>query len=173
MTTTHGPKLRRGFAALTVAVITLNVVVVAPAAAHLAIRVDIRYPQPDSHVGPDVTAVVFAQQTLAGVPQTTFSASLDGHPLDPATGRLVPQTETTVIRVGTETRIPLRRLAKGRHELAIAYRPDTDMPILHTAVNFTVGSGSSYRSVAVVVLAVAMASVVALAVIGVRRRRSR
>jgi len=173
VTATNAPLFRRGFAALAVGVVTLTVVVVPPAAAHIVIRLDIRYPQPDSHVGPDVTALVFAQQMLAGVPQTTFSASLDGHPLDPATGRLVPQTEATAIRVGTETRIPLRGLAKGRHELAIAYRPDTHMSILHVAVNFTVGDRSFRQPLAVAVLGVATATVVALAVLGVRRHRSR
>ncbi len=146
---------------------------VSPAAAHLAIRLDIRYPQPGAHVGHDVDVVVFAQPTLAGVAQTTYSATLDGHPLDPRTGRFVAQAEAPLIRANTDTRIPLRGLPRGPHELAIAYRPDADMPILHTSVAFTVGGGGSHGALLAVVLAVVALGLMALAVLGLRRRRSK
>ena len=143
----------------------------APAAAHLAIRLDIRAPQPGQHVGHDVDVVVFAQQTLAGVDQTSYSASLDGHPLDPASGRVIAQSQLSVIHVNAEVHIALRGLATGGHELAVSYRPDTDMPIFHTSVRFTVGP----RRAPIALFgaaAIALAGLAAVVSFVVLRRRS-
>jgi len=109
-----------------------------PVTAHLAIRLDIQAPQPDQHVGPDTEVVIFAQPTLAGVDHVAFTASLDGRPVEPTSGRLTPQPVSTEIRVSTSTRIPLRGPTPGNHRFAISYRPDTDEPMRQTPVDFVV-----------------------------------
>jgi len=142
---------------------------VTAASAHLAIRVDIRYPPPEARVGSDLDAILFAQPTLAGVAQTTYTLSLDGHPIDPASGRPESQVMASVIRVNTEVRVPLRHLSRGHHELVVAYRPDVDMPVFKTSVGFSVGGRPVRRRLLVVVLGAVALVAIALVARALRR----
>lgn len=136
-------RLRGGLASLAAAV-ALVAAQAAPAAAHLAIRLDIRSPQPGQHVGRDVDVVLFAQPTLAGVAQTTYTVTVDGRTVDPAAGSFAPHATSAVIHVGTEARIPLRGLGRGGHVVTISYRPDADMAVVDTSVSFTAGGPGAH-----------------------------
>ena len=85
--------------------------------------------------------VVFAQQTLAGVDQDVIlGESWMVTLLIRPRGRWIAQSQLSVIHVNAEVHIALRGLATGGTcELAVSYRPDTDMPIFHTSVRFTAG----------------------------------
>jgi hypothetical protein len=142
-----------------------------PVAAHLAIRLDIQAPEPDQHVDPDTEVVIFAQPTLAGVDHAAFTASLDGRPVDPVSGRPTPQPVSTEIRVSASTRIPLHGLSSGNHRFTISYRPDTDEPIKQSTVDFVVRKRRVSRLPWVGLGAAALAVGAALTV-NRRRRRS-
>ncbi|MGH2683384.1 MAG: hypothetical protein ACRDIX_09155 [Actinomycetota bacterium] len=143
----------------------------APAAAHIAIRLDIRAPQPGQRVPPDTSAVIFAQRMLGGRDRVDFTVTLDGRTLDPETGRVGGTGSPATIEVDQTLRIPLRSLATGSHALTVTYRPDTDAPILENSVEFVVGesSGAPFAVAAVGSIAVlALASMLLMH----RRRRS-
>jgi hypothetical protein len=148
-----------------VAVAVAGLVVVAlvalspPAAAHLAIRLDIRWPQPGSSVGRSTDALVFAQATLAGVDSVTFTPLLDGQPVGP----------TRLIRVSTEEHVALPMLAPGHHTFAVRYRPDVDEPVTITSVAFTVRRPGSHAGVIAAGVALALVVVVAGGVLVARR----
>jgi hypothetical protein len=115
-----------------------------PAAAHLAIRLDIRAPEDGSTVGPHTDLVVYAQPTLAGVDHTTYRVILDGKSIDPTTGRPTSNETVTNIEVSTSHRTPLS-LAPGTHHLAVEYRPDIDEPVRDVSIDFTVRKTKSTR----------------------------
>lgn len=108
-----------------------------PAAAHLAIRLDIRAPEEGSKVGTRSELEVYAQPTLAGVDHTTFRVIVDGKTVDANTGRPTSGDGTTNIAVMTTHRTPLN-LAPGHHQVAVEYRPDIDEPVQQTKVDFQV-----------------------------------
>jgi hypothetical protein len=54
-----------------------------PAGAHVAIRLDIMAPQANQTIGPVSELVVVARPMLLGVPETTFTATVDRRPVDP------------------------------------------------------------------------------------------
>jgi len=138
-------------------------------AAHIAIRLDIQKPQPDQQMGSASEAVVFAQAMLAGVDHVAFSASLDGRPVDPASGEFTPQPVSTETRVSTSMRIPLRRLTPGKHRFEISYRPDSDEPIRQTSVDFMVRKRHPSPILGIGLAAAALAAGAAL-VFRLRRR---
>jgi len=165
-------RFRGGLASLAVA-LALVAAQASPVAAHLAIRLDIRSPQPGQQVGRDVDVVLFAQPTLAGVAQTTYTVSLDGRTVDPATGRLAPKATSAVIHVGSEARIPLRGLGRGGHVVMISYRPDADMPVVDTSVSFTAGGPGARTPLFSSTLPIAVVVVLgALVLLALRRHRS-
>jgi hypothetical protein len=107
------------------------------ARAHVAIVLTIIEPSTGEQVGPDVTVVIQAQQTIGGVDSARFGLELDGRP--------VPPDGSGVIRVGEDARVRLRAVAPGRHVVTVRYRPDTDEPEMTNEVSFVVrdaqGSG--------------------------------
>lgn len=107
---------------------------------------------------------------LLGIPEVRFTATVDGRPLDPATGRPADRPVPVPIRANQTRRLPLRGLAPGRHVLAVSYRPDTDAPTLATTVPVTVTAGQN--RLACLVLPAGLAVLLA-AVAAVRRRRNR
>lgn len=120
-------------------------VLTAPAvSAHLAIRLDIRSPEDGGKVGPRTELVVYAQPTLAGVDHTTYRVILDGHAIDPATGKRTSDDVDTNIEVSTSKRTPLN-LSPGKHHLAVEYRPDIDEPVRDVSVDFTVRTPKSNK----------------------------
>jgi hypothetical protein len=70
-----------------------------PAAAHVAIRLDVMAPQANQTIGPDSELVVVARPMLLGVAEVSFTATVDSRPLDPATGRVTDQPVPVLIRV--------------------------------------------------------------------------
>jgi hypothetical protein len=135
---------RRLAAVALVTLVTLALLLPAgPAAAHVAIRLDVMAPQANQTIGPDSELVIVARPMLLDIPELTFTPTLDGRPLDPATGRPADRPVPLPIRVNQTRRIPLRGLAPGSHVLAISYRPDTDAPTLATTVPVTVTAGRS------------------------------
>ena len=109
-----------------------------PVSAHVAIRLDIRSLQPGEQVRPDVDVRVFAQPMLGGVDRVSFVADLDGHPIDPGTGRIATAPTPAVLLANTQTVISLRGLGGGSHRLNLTYRPDTDEPAVTVSVEFVV-----------------------------------
>lgn len=142
-----------------------------PAIAHLAIRLDIRAPESRQRLGSDTDVIVFAQPTLAGVDHVSFTATLDGEALDPATGRSSSQPVPLDIRVSTSKRIPLRNLTPGAHRFTISYRPDTDEPTRETTVEFTVRRASDCALACGAAIAGGPAVAVAVPVLLIRRQR--
>jgi len=136
-------RLRTAGTAATAAFLFL-VATAGPAAAHLAIRLDIRAPEDGSKVGPHTDLVVYAQPTLAGVDHTTYRVIVDGKSLDPKTGRPTSDDTVTNIEVSTSVRTPLS-LAPGTHHLAVEYRPDIDEPVRDVSIDFTVRATKSTR----------------------------
>ena len=139
-----------------------------PAAAHLAIRLDIRAPEDGSKIGPHSELVVYAQPTLAGVDHTTYRVILDGKSIDPVTGRPTSDDTTTNIEVSTSRRTPLN-LTTGSHHLAIEYRPDIDEPVRDVSVDFTVRKAKSTRWADALIAGAVMVGVATL--VAVRRVR--
>jgi len=115
-----------------------------PAAAHLAIRLDIRTPEDGAKVGPHFELEVYAQPTLAGVDHTTYRVIVDGRSIDPATGKPTSNDTVTNIEVSTSRRTPLT-LSPGSHHLAVEYRPDIDEPVRDVSIDFTVRTNKSTR----------------------------
>lgn len=138
-----------------------------PAGAHVAIRLDIMAPQANQAISPDSELVVVARPMLLGVPKTTFTATLDGRPVDPATGRVTDQPVPVLIRVNETKRIPLRGLPAGTHAVGVAYRPDRDAPVLHSSVPVVVRASRPAR----LLLSVVGVAVFVTVVLVVARRR--
>jgi sensor c-di-GMP phosphodiesterase-like protein len=109
---------------------------------------------------------------LLGIPEVTFTATVDGRPLDPATGRPADRPVPLPIRVNQTRRLPLRGLAPGRHVLAVSYRPDTDAPTLVTTVPVTVTAGQSRLTRLAVPAGLVVVLVAAAAVVWRRRDRA-
>jgi hypothetical protein len=103
--------------------------------AHVSIVLTIGDPAAGEEVGPDLTLVVHAQQTIGGVDRATFRLFVDG--------RAVGPDEPRPILVGQDVRVPLRDLAPGRHVATIRYRPDVDEPETTNDVRFVVRAGGS------------------------------
>jgi hypothetical protein len=143
-----------------------------PAAAHVAIRLDVMAPQANQTIGPDGELVIVARPMLLGIPEVTFTATVDGRPLDPATWRPADRPVPVPIRVNQTRRIPLRGLAPGNHVLAISYRPDTDAPTLATTVPVTVIAGQSRPARLALPAGLAVMLLAAAAAV-MRRRRDR
>lgn len=142
------------------------------AAAHVAIRLDVMAPQTNQTIGPnDSELVIVARPMLLGIPEVTFTATVDGRPLDPATGRPADRPVPVPIRVNQTKRIHLRGLAPGRQVLAISYRPDTDSPTLVTTVPVTLTADQS-RLARLALPAGLAVLLVAVAVAVVLRRRT-
>jgi hypothetical protein len=138
-----------------------------PARAHVAIRLDVMAPQANQTIGPDSELVVVARPMLLGVPEVSFTATVDGHPLDPATGRVTDQPVPVLIRVNETKRIPLRGLTPGSHAVGVTYKPDRDAPVLHSTVPVTVRQSRQDR----LTLAAAALGALLAAVLVVARRR--
>ena len=139
-----------------------------PASAHLAIRLDVRAPEAGQHVGTSTKAIVFAQAMLAGVDYVIFTTTIDGRPIDPASGAFAGRPAPSEIQVSTSREIPLRNLALGAHRLAVSYRPDVDEPTTETSVEFVV---TSPRRRALPWVIATIAGLAAATVLLVRRRR--
>jgi len=151
-----------------VMVATVVVSLASPAAAHLAIRVDIRAPEAGQRVGPNTDVVLFAQPMLAGVAHAAVSVYLDGHPINPATGSAASRALPVDIALLAQRRVPLRHLGVGSHTIAISYRPDVDEPVFRSSVSFVVvRKPFPYLTLVLVVLA---AAAVVLVVVRQRRR---
>jgi hypothetical protein len=150
----------RLFAAGLVGLVALTVLS-PPASAHIVIRLDFLSPQPDARVGRDTEVVIYAQAMLAGVRQTTFELSLDGHSIDPVSGQPRPEPVPTMIHVQSVVRVPLHGLTAGAHRLSVTYRPDQHMLLMTASVSFRVGTSASHSSlfVALVLAGVALLSV--------------
>jgi hypothetical protein len=151
------------------AALLILMVTAGPAAAHLAIRLDIRAPEDGSKVGPRTELEVYAQPTLAGVDHTTYRVILDGKSIDPATGKPTSNDTVTNIEVSTSRRTPLV-LTPGSHHLAVEYRPDIDEPVRDVSIDFTVRTTKSTRwADALIAGAVIVAAATFVAVRRVRR----
>jgi hypothetical protein len=140
--------------------------------AHVAVSLVVLSPRQGATVPPDSELVLLAQRTLGGVDRTTFTVQLDGHLLDPRTGRRATAGgATTRIAVGERATIPLRGLAPGAHQIEVDYRPDRDEPARATTVDFRV---SADRPRALLLPVAVSASVLLAAAAGllVRRRAS-
>lgn len=155
-------------AAAVLAALSASVLTAPGASAHLAIRLDIRAPEDGAKVGPHSELVVYAQPTLAGVDHTSFRVILDGHSIDPATGKPTSDDTTTNIEVSTSRRTPLD-LSPGTHRIAIEYRPDIDEPVRDVSVDFTVRPTKSTRWADALIAGAVM--VVVATFVGVRRVR--
>jgi hypothetical protein len=143
-----------------------------PAAAHVAIRLDVMAPQANQTIGPDSELVVVARPMLLGVPEVSFTATVDGRPLDPATGRVTDQPVPVLIRVNQTKRIPPRGLTPGSHAVGVTYRPDRDAPVLHSTVPVTVTPGQGRLARLAVPAGLAVVLVAAAAVVWRRRDRA-
>jgi hypothetical protein len=143
-----------------------------PAAAHVAIRLDVMAPQANQTIGPDSELVVVARPMLLGVPEVSFTATVDSRPLDPATGRVTDQPVPVLIRVNETKRIPLRGLTPGSHAVGVTYKPDRDAPVLHSTVPVTVTPGQSRLARLAVPAGLAVVLVAAAAVVWRRRDRA-
>jgi len=141
-----------------------------PASAHIVIRLDIRAPQPGALVGRDTDVVIYAQPMLAGVQETTFLVSLDGHSIDPVSGQRQPQPVPTVIRVLSAVRVPLRGLAAGPHLLTVSYQPDLHMLLMTASVSFRVGARGSHGALFLALGGVAGVAVLTAGLFVLRRR---
>jgi len=160
----------RALAVILATLLTLALLLpVRPATAHVAIRLDVMAPQANQTVGPDSELMVVARPMLLGIPEVTFIATVDGRPLDPATGHPADRPVPVPIRVNQTRRLPLRDLAPGRHVLAVSYRPDIDAPTLVTTVPVTVAAGQN--RLARLVLPAGLAILLAAAAAAVVRRR--
>ena len=168
MTGRRSIRLAAAVAASVVAVVVLSA---GPATAHIAILLEITQPQPGAQVGPDSDVVILAQRTLAGIDQVSYVGDLDGRPLDPATGRPTDTQTPWVIRAGQQQHITLHRLTAGLHRLSISYRPDTDEPVFHRSIDFTViASTVHHRSWLPIEIGVAVVVAGAAMAVGLRRR---
>jgi hypothetical protein len=143
-----------------------------PAAAHVAIRLDIMASQANQTIGPDSELVMVARPILLGVPEASFIATVDGRPVDPATGRVTEQPVPVLIRVNETKRIPLRGLTPGGHAVGVTYKPDRDAPVLYSTVPVTVTPGQSRLARLAVPAVVAVVLVAAAAVVWRRRDRA-
>jgi hypothetical protein len=156
--------------------VAITVADVSPAAAHVAIRLDIRSPAPDATVDSNVSVIVVAQPTLAGVDHVAFTAALDGRPVDPRTGRRVTETRPMKIPASSSRTIPLRNLPSGRHEITLRYRPDLDEQPSVASVRFTVRRAAGQGRLVGIVAGTATllgAGAVGLRLHARRRQRSR
>lgn len=144
----------RGAAVAAALAVGLVILAGPPAAAHLAIRLDIVAPRPGARVHPTLDAIVFAQRTLAGVDAVTFVPLVDGAPI----------SSGIEISADAEVRVPLRALAPGSHTFAVRYRPDVDEPVATTSVAFVVDRPNQHHAAAIVAAAVAVAVLVVTAV---------
>lgn len=142
--------------------------IASPAAAHLAIRLDLMAPQDGQRIDPPVDVEVVARPMLLGVPQTTFTMRLDGQPLDPATGLPAASPVATPIRVNQTRRIRLGSLPAGQHTLEVSYRPDQDAPVTTSRVTFTV---TPHRALPAIWPAAGLAGLLGLAAAGLLARR--
>ena len=157
---------------LVVAAVAAVVLWPAVAVAHVGIVVVIRSPTDGQDVGGDLSIDVAAQPALAGVDHATFTAELDGRPVDPASGRITTESVPAVIRVGATTRISLRGLVLGEHRFLIRYRADTDEPATQTAVSFVVVPSNGTRRWLIATSGAALLAVGAGGVWLMRRHRA-
>jgi hypothetical protein len=158
--------LVRALGMIALALVLLPGLGVRPAQAHVPIVLLVLAPKDGQTVTADPAVVIYAQRTLLGADQTTYTMTLDQRPIDPANGPSQPGQ----IRAGQQARLSLHALSPGVHRLTLTYQPDSDEPAQSTSVAFTVRRPGAGLSVVPVGVGLGVAAAVVAAAWWARRR---